>query len=127
MKKSLTTKIIGILAIVFGTVTIFSGSAILFGNQQAQEAAGNYVPFVLWFNFIAGFFYIIAGIAILRLQSWAKNLAALIAISTLLIFAAFGIHIFTGGNFEVKTIAALVLRSSVWLSIAYWAPSRVKD
>ncbi len=45
----------GAAAIVFGIMTLVSGTSILFLSQKASEMAGDFVPFVLWFNFVAGF------------------------------------------------------------------------
>ena len=41
---------------------------MLFGDAVARGSAGNYVPFVLWFNFLAGFAYKIAGAGFWRVQ-----------------------------------------------------------
>jgi len=49
---------LSIVAIQFGLMTIKEGGAVLLGNEAAVAAAGNYVPFVLWFNFLSGFAYI---------------------------------------------------------------------
>lgn len=51
----------GFVAVVFGIVTIFVGGKTLFGSPAERAVAGNIVPFVLWFNFVAGLAYIIAG------------------------------------------------------------------
>ena len=40
-----------VVALVFGMLTIKSGGSVLFIDGIAREDAGNYVPFVLWFNF----------------------------------------------------------------------------
>lgn len=53
--------ILALVATVFGIVTIIVGGKTLFGAANERTAAGNIVPFVLWFNFIAGFAYVIAG------------------------------------------------------------------
>jgi len=74
----------------------------------------HYVPFVLWFNFAAGFTYIIAGIGIALRKQWSIWLALFITISTLLIFAILGCHILTDGAYELRTVAAMTLRSTVW-------------
>ena len=37
----------------------------------ARQAAGHYVPFVLWFNFLAGFAYIVAGVGLWMRRRWA--------------------------------------------------------
>ena len=53
-----------LLTIAFGLLTIREGGSILFGSGASRAAAGNYVPFVLWFNFVAGFAYILAGVGL---------------------------------------------------------------
>jgi len=105
------------VAFLFGILTIKSGGQVLFGDENYRIAAGNYVPFVLWFNFTAGFVYLIAGIGIALRKPWAAGVALLIAISTLLVFAAFGLHIFADGAYEMRTVAAMTLRSTVWTVI----------
>ena len=47
--------IAAIVAIVFGVLTVVSGGRALFAGAEARAAVGNAVPFVLWFNFLAGF------------------------------------------------------------------------
>lgn len=116
-----------IIAIVFGIMTIKSGSAVLFFDGVARQAAGNYVAFVLWFNFVAGFFYIIAGIGLWIKQAWAAKLAVIIAMLTVLTFAAFGIYILMGGSYEMRTVIAMILRSVIWIIIAFVATSYNKQ
>ena len=111
-------KLLSVFAVLFGLVTIKEGGSVLFVDS-ARQAAGDYVPFVLWFNFLAGFGYVVAGVGIWRQQRWAAKLAAVIAFLTLAVFLAFGLHIFSGGLFETRTVAALTLRSTVWLGIAF--------
>jgi len=105
------------VAVLFGIMTIISGGSVLFGDQAALEAAGDVVPFVLWFNFAAGFIYIIAGIALALRKPWSAWLSLIIAATTLLVFAALGIHIFSEGAYETRTVAAMTLRSTVWTAI----------
>lgn len=107
------------VAVLFGILTLKSGGSVLFVDGAARTAAGNYVPFVLWFNFLAGFAYILAGTGLFLWREWAVNLSLLIAVSTLIMFAAFSLTILFGGDFEPRTIAAMALRSSVWLAIAW--------
>jgi hypothetical protein len=42
----------------------------------------------------------------------------LVALMTLAVFAAFGIHVALGSAFEVRTVGAMMLRSIVWIAIA---------
>ena len=78
-------RIIGIVALVFGLVTVVAGGRALFGDEAARAAVGAAVPFVLWFNFAAGFAYVVAGIGLLMQSPWAAWLSALIAAATLLV------------------------------------------
>ncbi|MCB1461742.1 MAG: hypothetical protein KDJ90_04780 [Nitratireductor sp.] len=108
----------GILAIVFGLVTIMSGGWILFGGPHIRMAAGEIVPFVLWFNFFAGFTYCVAGFGIWMRYSWSVWLSVLIAAATVLLFFVFGLYLLSGGAYEIRTVGALTLRSVAWISIA---------
>lgn len=107
-----------LVGMIFGLMTIREGGAVLFVDGVAREAAGNYVPFVLWFNFLAGFVYVVAGIGLWRRRQWGALAAIGIAIATVIVFALFAWHIISGGAFEFRTVIAMSLRSSVWVLIA---------
>jgi hypothetical protein len=107
-----------LVAAGFGIVTIIVGGKTLFGGQAERASAGNIVPFVLWFNFIAGFAYIVAGCGIFLWKRWAAQLSAAIAIATVAVFIALGIHIAFGAAFEARTIGAMTVRGLVWVVIA---------
>jgi len=109
---------VSVVAVLFGLMTIKEGGSVLLGNEAAVTAAGNYVPFVLWFNFMSGFAYIAAGVGLWLQQRWAVWLALAIAVAILLTFAAFGMHINSGGAYEQRTVVAMAMRSVVWVVIA---------
>jgi hypothetical protein len=117
-KHPVAFKLMSLIAIVFGLVTIKAGGMVLFTEGEAHQAAGDYVSFVLWFNFLAGFAYLAAGIGLWLQRSWAALLAMLIAVFTVLVFIALGVHICAGGAYEMRTIGAMSMRSIVWMSIA---------
>ncbi len=108
-----------IIAVIFGIMTIKSGGSVLFFDGEARQAAGNYVDFVLWFNFLAGFFYIATGMGLWLEKAWAPIAAITIAALTLLVFAAFGLHILNGGEYEQRTVIAMSIRTLLWLTIAF--------
>ncbi len=111
--------IVAIVALVFGALTIVSGGLTLFVDGQARQDAGNFVPFVLWFNFLAGFAYVLAGVGFFIWREWAVRLAMLIFVATLVVFAGFAIHVFMGGAYEMRTVYAMFLRTGVWMVIAF--------
>ena len=117
-KRPITFWLISIVAIIFGMLTIRSGGMVLFTEGEAHQAAGNYVPFVLWFNFLAGFAYIAAGVGLWLQRRWAASLALIIAVATVMTFIALAVHIYFAGAYEMRTVAAMSLRSGVWISIA---------
>ena len=87
-------------------------------DDAARLAAGDYVSFVVWFNFLAGFAYVVAATGLAFLQRWSVRMALAIAVATLAVFAAFGVHVMTGGAFELRTVVAMTLRCAVWFAIA---------
>jgi hypothetical protein len=106
-----------VAAIVFGGVTVLTGSRALFGSLETRADFGNTVSFVLWFNFLAGFVYIVAGVGLLLCRHWAVYTSLFVAVSTILVFVAFGVHVIGGGAFERRTIGALTIRSLFWVAV----------
>ncbi|MCW9012737.1 MAG: hypothetical protein OQL06_03065 [Gammaproteobacteria bacterium] len=125
-QRSLGIWFFSLLAGIFGLLTIKSGGSVLFFDGEARQAAGHFVPFVLWFNFSAGFVYVIAGIALWLMRPWSAWLSLFLAAATLIIFAAFGLHILNGGEYETRTVMAMTLRSGVWIAIAAFAWQRLR-
>ncbi len=103
---------------VFGILTVLSGGRALFGDAAAQAVFGDAVPFVLWFNFLSGFVYVLAGFGIAMGRSWAGKLSIALAVSIAAVFALFGLHVLQGGVFEMRTMGAMTLRLVVWILIA---------
>ncbi len=112
-------RVLGVAALLFGILTLFKGGSVIFGPDAARDAVGNYVPFVVWFNFLAGFFYIAGAWGIWAAKSWARPLALLIALATFVTGVAFAIHAMIGGAFSMQTVGALPLRLGFWLFVAY--------
>lgn len=113
-RSHLVPSIEGGVAIAFGVLTVASGGTTLLGSLDM----GAVVPFVLWFNTVAGVAYVVAGIGLWLGQGWAFALSLAIFMATLLVFAAFGLHVARGGAYDARTVFAMALRSAVWGSIA---------
>ena len=114
MNISRRLRILAVLAVVFGALTLFSGGRALFGGAQAQAAVGNAVGFVLWFNFLAGFAYVLAGVGLWQGRRWAVAAAGLLALATSLVALAFGLQVMGGAAYEMRTVGALTLRLAFW-------------
>lgn len=116
--RRFSIRAISVIAIGFGLLTLKEGGTVLFGGEAARAAAGHYVPYVLWFNFLAGFAYVAAGAGLWLRQRWAVWLAAAIALATAIMFAVLGVHIASGGAYEQRTVIAMSMRTLVWAVIA---------
>jgi len=112
-RRSRALTIAAAVAAIFGLLTIVSGGRALFGGVDM----GAVVPFVLWFNFVAGFAYVLTGIGLWRGTNWAPMLSLGIAAATAAVFAAFLWHVGSGGAWEARTMGAMVLRTGVWIVI----------
>lgn len=106
-----------VIAVLFGIATIVAGGRTLL-DAEARRLAGNYVAYVLWFNFVVGFVYVAAGIGLWKQQPWAVWLSTAIVAATLVVGVTFGLHIWQGGSFEMRTVGAMIARVGIWLVIA---------
>lgn len=110
---------VAVIAVLFGLLTIASAGRVLFGSDAVRQTAGATVGFVLWFNFVAGFAYVVAGLGLWLRRRWAVPWAASIALATAMVFAVFAVHVWNGGAYELRTAAAMSVRLAVWAGIAW--------
>jgi len=121
MNVNRIVKWMAVAAILFGGMTVLTGGRALFGSLESRADFGNTVPFVLWFNFLAGFVYIVAGVGLLLRRRWAVHISLFVAVSTILVFVAFGVHVIGGGAYERRTIGALMIRSLFWIAVTIFS------
>lgn len=95
---------------MFGMLTLFVGSSIifdLFGIRQQEE---NYVPFIVYANVICSFFYLAAAYGLLKRKKWTTGCLVTALIILAAAFIALIIYIGSGGLYETKTVAAMLFR-----------------
>jgi hypothetical protein len=110
---------LGLVSVVFGVITLKEGGSVLFFEGASRHAAGHYVPFVVWFNALAAFAYIAAGVGIALGRRWAARLALVLAAATALVFALFGAYVWMGGAYEQRTVGAMAIRTLFWLLVGW--------
>jgi hypothetical protein len=113
-RRQWTLRALSVFAALFGAATVMAGGRVLFGDADA----GHVVGFVLWFNFLAGFIYLVDAWGLWLARRWAAPLALAITIATGLAFMGFGMHVVAGGEFETRTVLAMSLRTLAWAAIA---------
>ncbi len=111
--KPIILKAAAVIITLFALITLFMSSSVIFDLFGIREKEGNYVLFVVVSNFIAGFMYLFAAYGLFTEKKWATRL--LLVTTTILIVGFIGlvIHANTGGNYEQKTIKAMLSRIAI--------------
>jgi len=109
--KSLKIIQSGLLGL-FGAVSIFMTTSIIFNLFGIREKEGNYVLFIVYANLVCGLIYLYSAYLI-----WKNNrilfYSLLIALLVLIVaFVSLFVHINNGGIYEEKTIKAMLFRIS---------------
>jgi hypothetical protein len=76
-------------------------------------------------QFPVGFAYGLAGIGIAMGRRWAVMLSVGLAATIAAVFALFGLYVFQGAAFEMRTVGAMSLRLIVWVAIAVVAARHI--
>lgn len=104
-------RIIALVAIVFGGLTLFVGSRVLLGNDPGYVV---YRPLLLY-NVAMGAVYVLAGMLIWRGTAAGRGLAGLIFVLNAIVLAGV-VYLYQGGAaVAVESVRAMSLRTGVWL------------
>ena len=109
----LMQNILAFVAVVFGLVTIVSGSRVLLGADPG------YIVFrpLLLFNTAMGFIYVGAGVAALRNVARGRTMAGAIFALNLVVLAATAALYSAGDSVAIESVRAMTLRTVVWLAL----------
>ena len=109
MKRTILYIVVLVLSL-FALLTLFLSSSIILDLFNIREKEGNYVPFVVWANFISSILYLIAAVGLLKLKKWSAFILLLSAVILIAAFVGLKIHINNGGIYELKTVGAMIFR-----------------
>ena len=110
MKSKIILNTSGVIIALFGIATLFMSTSVIFNLFNIREKEGNYVLFVVVANFICALIYLASAYGFFTQQKWTL-LMLYVAVGILVIsFIGFGIHIYSGGIYEHKTISAMIFR-----------------
>ena len=122
-KNKIVRYVVAIVLIAFASVTVFMSSSVIFDWFGIREKEGDYVPFIVWTNFIAGFLYLISAYGFLKAKKWTFWVLIGTAIFLVTALIILGLYIDAGGIFELKTVGAMGFRITltfVFSLIAYY-------
>lgn len=106
-------RLLALVAIVFGLVTIFAGGRVLLGADPG------YIVFrpLLVYNTGMGLAYIAAGVAAWLSPVRARQAAATIFALNLLVLVAIAALHAPGDSVAIESVRAMTLRTVVWLAL----------
>lgn len=121
-KKKVSYYIVVFSLFIFALLTLFMSGSVIFDLFGIREGRGEYVPFIVWTNFVAGWLYLMAVFGFLRSEKWTFWLLATVTGLLFLAAIALVIYVNQGHAFELNTVGAMVFRivlSSAFALIAY--------
>ena len=125
IKSKIFTYVIIAVLTAFALLTLFLSSSVIFDWFGIRAKEGNYVPFVVWANFICSWGYLLSVYGLIKLEEWTYKI--LLASALILVLALIGLffHINGGGLYETKTIGALFFRITLTLVLVLLAYIRI--
>lgn len=112
MKKAIPY-LAAIIIAAFGLLTLFMSGSVIFDLFEIRAKQGNYVPFVVWTNFVCAFIYLTAAYGFIKGKAWTKYLLGTALAILIIAFVGLKIHISNGGLYELKTVSAMMFRMTV--------------
>ena len=103
-------KITAIALLLFALLTLFLSSSVIFNLFGIRAKEGNYVPLVVWANFISSILYLAAAYGLFKMKKWSVWLLAISVVILVAAFIGLKLHISEGGLYEVKTLNAMIFR-----------------
>lgn len=117
-RRVLLRRVMAVIAIGFGLLTIFSGGRVLLLGVDP-----GYIVFrpLLIFNTVMGVFYVIVGVAFWRDTVVSVRAAGTILALNLTALVFIGALSMTAGGVAVESLRAMSFRTVVWLALAVGA------
>jgi hypothetical protein len=115
--RNVILKASSVFMLLFGLVSLFMTTSIIFDLFQIRKMEGHYVSFIVYVNFICAIIYLIAAYGFLK-EKKSTTIYLFVAGSILVIaFIVFLIYISRGGIYETKTVKAMSVR--ILITIAF--------
>src|SRR5699024_11471284 len=101
-KRIVVRTVTAIVLIAFAAITLFMSGTVLFDWFGIRAEQRNYVPFIVWINFAAGFLYLISAFGLLKAQNWSFKVLIGTTLPLLIALIALVLFINLGGVYELK-------------------------
>jgi hypothetical protein len=121
-KYTLAQTAIILIILIFGLLTLFMSSSVIFDLFNIRAKEGNYVPFIVWANFVSSLLYLGVVWGFIKRSAWTTHVLAFVTLLLTISFIGLLIYIYQGGIYETKTLYAMVFR--ILITIAFTLFSR---
>lgn len=108
-----TIKILAVFIAIFGLLTLRSGGSVIW-FEEARIAAGDILMEIVWFNFLAGFLYVVGAWGLWKGHPWVLRFSLVLFIAYLVMFSYLLVHVSQGGPYETRTLIAMTFRTLLW-------------
>ena len=116
--SNIIMKVSAVLVGILGVVSLFMTASIIFDLFEIREKEGNYVPFIVYANFVCSFLYLYCCYGFFT-KNKCTTTCLFIAVGILIVaYIALIIYIQVGGVFEMKTVKAMLARISLTILLA---------
>lgn len=113
--RSIILKSSGVILGLLGAVSLFMTTSVIFDLFGIRAVEGNYVELVVYANFICAFLYLLASYCFFTNNRIASPILIVASIILIIAFAALAMHIQDGGDYETKTVKAMIFRTLITL------------
>lgn len=107
----------------FALLTLFLSSSVIFDLFEIREKEGNYVPFIVWANFVSSVLYLFAVNSFVKQSKRSIYFLGTALLILIIAFIGLKIHVNSGGLYEEKTCKAMLFRicvTAIFTLIAYF-------
>lgn len=98
---------------VFGLITLFMSSSVLFDWFGIREMEGHYVLFVVMANWVCGLGYLASAVGLYQSRPWAFFVLCITLSILVITSVALFVYINRGGLYEQQTTKAMAFRIAV--------------
>jgi len=125
--KHIILKITASALLLFALITLFLSGSVIFDLFGIRAREGNYVPLVVWSNFISSILYLVAVYGLFKMKKWSVWPLVIAVAILVAAFIGLKIHINDGGLYEAKTVNAMLFRIGLTILIAVVSYSLLKN
>ena len=123
MAKGFILKLTGGLVLVIGLMSLFMTISIIFDLFDMRSREGNYVPLVVYANFICSVLYLLSAYYLFRKNEKATIILFVATIILVLSYLALIFHIREGLPYEIRTVVAMTVRTcltAIFMAISWY-------